>query len=178
MFLFVVQHQRTVVSNDQAACRSACFHVQINQVYRSNITYIETVLWKYLVLLKMMFHILVFDIPGAGHPTEFTISYTGDKNVLSETAKRAFGTYKYVGMIKDGSPVYHYHFNDNDADTKLWIARQYLGAENDKIWKGKVMIMVFFAFSRVAYIYAACIYTSWSTYDSYISDGLSRNFGL
>ena len=97
---------------------------------------------------------------------------------MSETAKRAFGTYKYVGMIRDGSPVYHYHFNDNDADTKLWIARQYLGAENDKIWKGKVMIMVFFAFSRVAYIYAACIYTSWSTYDSYISDGLSRNFGL
>ena len=65
---------------------------------------------KYLAPLKMMFHILVFHIPGAGHPTEFTISYTGD-----------------------------------------CFARQYLGAENDKIWKLKVMTMGFITFSRIAY---------------------------
>ena len=89
----------------------------------------------------MMSHILVFDIPGAGHPTEFTISYTGDKNALKDYTKRAFGTYKYVGMINGGSPVYHYALRDAAAHSNFYFARQYLGAENDKIWKLKVMPM-------------------------------------
>ena len=98
-----------------------------------------------------MSHILVFDIPGAGHPTEFTISYTGDKNALKEITNRTFGTYKYVGMIKGGSPVYHYALNDATAHSRYYIARQYLGAENDKIWKLKVITMDFITFSRIAY---------------------------
>ena len=57
---------------DREACGSACLNVQINQVYRSNHNYIETVHELYLVLIKMMIQILIFDIPGAGHPTEFT----------------------------------------------------------------------------------------------------------
>ena len=97
-----------------------------------------------------MIHILIFDIPGAGHPTEFTISYTGDKNSLNGITKRAFGTYKYVGMIKRGSPVYHYALNDAAADSNFYFARQYLGAENDKIWKLKVIPMGFITFSRIA----------------------------
>ena len=99
----------------------------------------------------MMSHILVFAIPGAGHPTEFTISYTGDKNALKDRTKRAFGTYKYVGMINGGSPVYHYALRDAAAHSNFYFARQYLGAENDKIWKLKVMPMVFIAFGRIAH---------------------------
>ena len=94
-----------------------------------------------------MFHILVFDIPGAGHPTEFTISYTGDKNALKDITNRTFGTYKYVGMIKGGSPVYHYELHDDKAHSNFYFARQYLGAENDKIWKLKVMTMGFITFT-------------------------------
>ena len=100
----------------------------------------------------MMSRILVFDIPGAAHPTEFTISYTGDKKALNAfNAKRAFGTYTYIGMIKGGSPVYFYEINDALAHTRFYFARQYLGAENDKIWKLKVMTMGFITFSRIAY---------------------------
>ena len=98
-----------------------------------------------------MSRILVFDIPGAGHPTEFTISYTGDKNALKDITNRTFGTYKYVGMIKGGSPVYHYELHDDKAHSNFYFARQYLGAENDKIWKLKVMTMGFITFSRIAY---------------------------
>ena len=95
----------------------------------------------------MMSHILVFDIPGAGHPTEFTISYTGDKNALKDITNRTFGTYKYVGMIKGGSPVYHYELRDDKAHSNFYFARQYLGAENDKIWKLKVIKMGFITLS-------------------------------
>ena len=98
-----------------------------------------------------MIHILIFDIPGAGHPTEFTISYTGDKNSLNEITKRAFGTYKYVGMIKGGSPVYHYELNDAAAHSNFYFARQYWGSKNDKIWKLKVMTIGFITFNRIAH---------------------------
>ena len=85
---------------------------------------------------------------------------------MKEITKRAFGTYKYVGMIKGGSPVYRYEFNDATAHSKYYIARQYLGAENDKIWKLKVMTMGFITFGRIAYTY----YTLRSTCDSNILD--------
>ena len=107
----------------------------------------------------MMFYILVFHIPGAGHPTEFTISYTGDKKALNAfNAKRAFGTYTYIGMIKGGSPVYHYELRDDKAHSNFYFARQYLGAENDKIWKLKVMTMGFIIFGRIVYTLRGCLY--------------------
>ena len=82
---------------------------------------------------------------------EFTISYTGDKSALKEITKRAFGTYKYVGMIKGGSPVYHYALKDATAHSRYYIARQYLGRENEKIWKLKVMTMGFITFGSIVY---------------------------
>ena len=106
----------------------------------------------------MMSRILVFDIPGAGHPTEFTISYTGDKNALKDITNRTFGTYKYVGMIKGGSPVYHYELHDDKAHSNFYFARQYLGAENDKIWKLKVMTMGFITFGSIVYTLRGCLY--------------------
>ena len=83
----------------------------------------------------MIYHILTIKIAGPGHPTEFTISYLGDKTALTKGSKEALGTYKYIGVIVGGSPIYA-----GGTDNEYWIAREFRGTEDKKIWKGRVTI--------------------------------------
>ena len=83
----------------------------------------------------MICNILTTKIAGPGHPTEFTISYLGDKTALTKGSKEALGTYKYIGVIVGGSPIYA-----GGTDNEYWIAREFRGTEDKKIWKGRVTI--------------------------------------
>ena len=89
-----------------------------------------------------MYCIHIIKIAGPSHPTEFTISYhlSGDKKPLMSGSKNALGTYKYIGMITDGSPIYSYEFNDDGSPRVTYIFREFRGNENKKIWTGRVIL--------------------------------------
>ena len=53
-------------------------------------------------------------------------------------SKNALGTYKYIGIITDGSPIYSYEFNDEGSFRVTYIFREFRGNENKKIWTGRV----------------------------------------
>ena len=88
-----------------------------------------------------MYCIHIIKIAGPSHPTEFTISYhlSGDKKPLMSGSKNALGTYKYIGMITDGSPIYSYEFNDDGSPRVTYIFREFRGNEDKKIWTGRVI---------------------------------------
>ena len=72
-------------------------------------------------------------------------------------SKNALGTYKYIGMITDGSPIYRYEFNDDGSPRVTYIFREFRGNEDKKIWTGKVMIifpllMFGFIMSKIVFI--------------------------
>ena len=54
-------------------------------------------------------------------------------------SKNALGTYKYIGMITDGSPIYSYEFNDDGSPRVTYIFREFRGNEDKKIWTGRVI---------------------------------------
>ena len=89
------------------------------------------------MLLQDRYWIHIIKIAGPGYPTEFTISYhlSGDKKPLMSGSKNALGTYKYIGIITDGSPIYSYEFNDEGSFRVTYIFREFRGNENKKIWK-------------------------------------------
>ena len=88
----------------------------------------------------MICNILTTKIAGPGHPTEFTISYVGDRTSLTQGSREALGTYKYIGVIVGGSPIYA-----GGTDNEFWIAKEYRGSNTHaygKIWKA--MVTIFF----------------------------------
>ena len=54
-------------------------------------------------------------------------------------SKNALGTYKYIGIITDGSPIYSYEFNDEGSFRVTYIFREFRGNEDKKIWTGRVI---------------------------------------
>ena len=58
-------------------------------------------------------------------------------------SKNALGTYKYIGMITDGSPIYSYEFNEGGSHRVTYIFREFRGNEDKKIWTGRVIYHFF-----------------------------------
>ena len=87
----------------------------------------------------------------------FRAKYNGDENKLDPIAKLALGTYKLIGMVKDGSPVYEYKFHQGNYIRNYYIFREFRPDINgafdrkpEKVWKGVVIQFIFLKiYSRI-----------------------------
>ena len=89
-------------------------------------------------------------------------------------SKNALGTYKYIGIITDGSPIYSYEFNDEGSFRVTYIFREFRGNENKKIWTGRVNS--FFPLLIFGSVYSFCCCTS--KHNLYILDPLKIDIRL
>ena len=81
-------------------------------------------------------HICTNVLADQGYWMEVTIDYTGNKEDLLPKFVR-LGTYKYIGMIFNGSPIYG--VNANYPEQGNYIFKEFRGSPVENTWRGTVV---------------------------------------
>ena len=86
----------------------------------------------------MIYHICTNVLTDKGYWMEVTIDYTGNKEELLPKLVH-LGTYKYIGMILNGSPIYGVIANYPEKDN--YIFKEFRGPPAEHTWRGSVVSM-------------------------------------
>ena len=86
----------------------------------------------------MIYHICTNVLTDKGYWMEVTIDYTGNKEGLLPKFVR-LGTYKYIGMILNGSPIYGVRAQYPEQGN--YIFKEFRGSPAEHTWRGTVVSM-------------------------------------